>query len=690
MLRSMARSPTPEELLAAGRVAEAGHLYEMAGRGDKAADCFGRVGLWAEAARGLTQDGRHTLAAEAWPRLLPDLPTSATRLSMEARRAAVQAAASFGRGGDPIRAAHLLINLGERDRAADVLQRAGKRPEAVRVQRGEPLPGNPLPSGQLSSGSAGPAAGKSEADPLRSAERLQAVGRIGDALNELARIPSTDPRYRAAVHKAVPWMADKGTLDFAVDRWLSPFVRAQGVHQAPDLPVLYALGRLYEDNDFTEGAESVWRAILAVDSTFWDVPRRLAALARDQRGGAEVFERILHEERSFLAADGRRRFGPVAGEPDPMSLPELPDLPPLGGPSAFDLGPPPPQTPHRMTSVPTARIPESPTMTGVRRPMSRPDQPAWASRPAAPVPEPPTRNYQAEVVPPRAAPAVDVDISAVMQGAVIAERYLIERKIGEGGMAAVYKATDLVLEDVVALKLFRLASQDTAGAERFKQEMKICRRLNHPNVVRTYEFGVWGEAYFITMEYLAGKDLDGVLREQRGPLPNHRGLELMIQAADGLQAAHDEGIAHRDVKPQNMFVVGERLKIMDFGIARAMEGGVSVTQAGMVVGTPAYLSPERLEGSAGDGRSSDIYALGIVMYQVWTGVLPFRGPDITAMFMQHLTAAPEAPSRRNPGIPRAIERVILQLLEKQPEARYPTAAAVRDALVAARASLPRG
>jgi serine/threonine-protein kinase len=325
-------------------------------------------------------------------------------------------------------------------------------------------------------------------------------------------------------------------------------------------------------------------------------------------------------------------------------------------------------------------------MTGVRRPMSRPDIPApWTSRPSAPVPDAP--RYGAEPAPSRPAPSADLDISAVVNAAVIAERYLIEKKLGEGGMAAVYKATDLVLEEVVALKLFRTASQDAAGAERFKQEMKLCRRLTHPNVVRSFEFGVWGGAYFLTMEFLDGQDLDGVLKDAHGPLPNPRGLDLMIQAADGLQAAHDEGIAHRDVKPQNMFVVGDRLKIMDFGIARAMDGGVSVTQAGMVVGTPAYLSPERLEGNPGDGRSSDLYALGVVMYQVWTGVLPFRGPDITAMFMQHLTEAPEPPSRRNPQTPRAVERVILQLLEKREADRFPTAAAVRDALVAAKAGM---
>ena len=159
----------------------------------------------------------------------------------------------------------------------------------------------------------------------------------------------------------------------------------------------------------------------------------------------------------------------------------------------------------------------------------------------------------------------------------------------------------------------------------------------------------------------------------------------MIQACDGLGAAHKEGVLHRDIKPGNLFVLdeGRTLKVMDFGIAKAQRVEGSLTATGTLVGSPAYIAPERLRGDGGDGVAADLYALGVVMYQLVTGVLPFQAREMPALFMQHISEAPTPPSRRNPLVPAAVETIVLTLLSKDPADRYASCRALRKAVEAA-------
>ena len=280
-------------------------------------------------------------------------------------------------------------------------------------------------------------------------------------------------------------------------------------------------------------------------------------------------------------------------------------------------------------------------------------------------------------------PETDAE-GAIVGGTVIANRYRIEGLIGSGGMAHVYRATDLELEEVVAIKVFQQVVQNRAGLDRFRREMKLSRKLVHPNIVRIYEFGTWRGARFITMEFLGGDDLDEfMVKAGGGPIPTAVALRLMIQACDGLGAAHEAGVIHRDVKPQNLFVIenGTRLKVMDFGIAKVNNNAAQISVTGVRVGTPRYMSPEQIQGDATVTPASDLYAIGGVMYELFTGTPVFQEEDLVPLLLSHMTEAPEAPRSRHPGVPPDIEAIILQLLSKAPEDRYPNCAELKKALL---------
>jgi eukaryotic-like serine/threonine-protein kinase len=267
-------------------------------------------------------------------------------------------------------------------------------------------------------------------------------------------------------------------------------------------------------------------------------------------------------------------------------------------------------------------------------------------------------------------------------GAVVAERYLVEGEIGRGGMATVYRAKDLELSEEVALKVFRPVAHDEAGLARFRQELKLSRRLTHPNITRVYDMGVHQGMRYISMELLVGHSVE----ELNGtPWALRRGLDCLIQVCQGLAAAHGQGVIHRDIKPANLFLTREGLaKIMDFGIARQGPAH-GVTQVGMVVGTPEYISPEQIRGEVAR-ETSDLYALGVVAYEMFAGRKPFVHDDLVPLLQMHLAAPPDPPSRHKPGLPAELESAILTLLHKDPKQRFPSARALEEALVAVRGS----
>ena len=252
-------------------------------------------------------------------------------------------------------------------------------------------------------------------------------------------------------------------------------------------------------------------------------------------------------------------------------------------------------------------------------------------------------------------------------------RYQIEGRIGSGGMAEVYRARDLMLERTVAVKLLREDfSQDPAFRERFRQEAKAAANLSHPNIVTIHDFGFDDQQIFIVMEYIPGTDLKTIL-ESRGKLNVDEALRLIIQACAGVGYAHRAGLIHCDVKPHNMIVTpDQRLKVTDFGIARALASIHPQEVNNVVWGSPQYFSPEQASGHP-PSPASDVYGLGVVLYEMLTGRLPFIANTAAELARMHRLVAPIPPSQLNPLIPLNLEQACLKVLSKEPSARYRTA-----------------
>jgi eukaryotic-like serine/threonine-protein kinase len=265
---------------------------------------------------------------------------------------------------------------------------------------------------------------------------------------------------------------------------------------------------------------------------------------------------------------------------------------------------------------------------------------------------------------------------------VLAGRYRLDEVIGRGGMSTVYRATDLSLDRVVAVKVAMdpLLERDPVYASRFKREARAAAGISNPGVATVYDAGADGPTRYIVMEYVEGRDLAAILRDG-GPLAPSRAAGIAEQVADTLAAAHAAGIVHRDIKPGNIMVTPEgRIKVLDFGIARTTDG-VNLTQTASVLGTAPYMSPEQAMGQPADARS-DIYSLGCVLYEMLTGKPPFMGDLPAAVLHQHVRVAPKSPRALNPDVPPALDALVLQMLAKSPEDRPQTAAEVRDRLAA--------
>src|SRR5947199_2535420 len=250
-------------------------------------------------------------------------------------------------------------------------------------------------------------------------------------------------------------------------------------------------------------------------------------------------------------------------------------------------------------------------------------------------------------------------------------RYRILRKLGTGGMANVYLAEDEVLGRRVAIKILNdRHAGDDQFVERFRREAKNAASLSHPNIVSIYDRGEAEGTYYIAMEYLDGRSLKELI-VARGPAPVNVAIDYARQILAAIRFAHRHGIVHRDIKPHNVLVDGEgRLKVTDFGIARA--GASQMTEAGSIIGTAQYLSPEQAKGAPVD-QTSDLYSVGVVLYELLTGVVPFNGDTPVEIAMKHLSAVPEAPSTKRAEIPRDLDLIILRALAKDPSERYQSA-----------------
>ncbi|HEY61462.1 MAG TPA: serine/threonine protein kinase [Anaerolineae bacterium] len=261
----------------------------------------------------------------------------------------------------------------------------------------------------------------------------------------------------------------------------------------------------------------------------------------------------------------------------------------------------------------------------------------------------------------------------MIDNSILNDRYQLIEPRGKGGMAIVYRGKDLMLERTVAVKILRQSfSQSPAFRERFRQEAKAAANLSHPNIVTVYDFGWDKDYFFIVMEYIPGIDLKKWVH-YHGRLSQKESLSLIIQACAGIGYAHRAGLVHCDIKPQNMLVTPDkRLMVTDFGIARALASIHPGEKLDIVWGSPQYISPEQAAGLA-PSPASDVYSLGVVLYELLTAKLPFTSQNPTELVHLHREVIPTSPKSINPQISNELDTIIMKVLAKEPSARYRTA-----------------
>ena len=256
------------------------------------------------------------------------------------------------------------------------------------------------------------------------------------------------------------------------------------------------------------------------------------------------------------------------------------------------------------------------------------------------------------------------------------ERYQVMSELGRGGMGIVFQAYDKQLNETVAIKILSpFISNDSEGLERLKREVSAARRVSHGNVIRIHDIGETKGLHYVSMEYFPGDDLKAYLRKNSN-LSFMQAYQIAVQICDGVDAAHRQGVIHRDLKPQNVIIdARNQIKIIDFGLAHSahLKG---MTATGLIMGTPEYMSPEQVAGSKVDERT-DIYSLGVILYELFAGCVPFTGDSAIAVGFMQMKDPPQSPRSINPQISPQIEAVILRALEKEPMRRYPTIAALR-------------
>ena len=272
----------------------------------------------------------------------------------------------------------------------------------------------------------------------------------------------------------------------------------------------------------------------------------------------------------------------------------------------------------------------------------------------------------------------DLEIREVVPGMMVLDRYEVLAEVGRGGMGTVFRARDVDLDETVALKFLSGEASADMPARQI-QEIKTARSVIHPNVVRVFTLEKWGEQRFIVMEYIDGVPVPRWLGRTPAPSREDR-LRMAIQSARALHAAHQAGVIHRDIKPENILVTSTgEAKVLDFGIARPEEGDHNLTSDSTILGSPLYIAPERIQGKRMD-RRSDIYALGAVLYFVFTGTEAFPGKDAREVLIRHLKGQPRPPQEVDPSLPPQISETILTALHRDPDRRFQSAGELAKAL----------
>ncbi len=465
-------------------------------------------------------------------------------------------------------------------------------------------------------------------DPVSAARELLTAGDVAGAERVLAAaVLGHDPMAARAARALVAICVRAGEVSFRAHQAFDA-VLARGADTAEQQDLLHEVAGLYRHLQINDEALEIYDAILRAQPTNF-AARQARDELRARRGGAA-----------------------------------LPDLPDLNG-----FGTPPP------AAVATEPIARPPSLADVEvEPLPLPAD------------EAPLATPKVDVAAKKKSPSGSGGSSGsgagseVMRnfppGHRIAGRYEVVERVGRGGSATVLRVIDHELEETCALKVFHLSGAE-ADLQRFKREVSLSRKIVHENVVKLYDTGSEAGHYFLTMELLLGEDLGSLIK--RANPPPQRALTLLSEACAGLQAAHARGVVHRDVKPANLFVQREGpLKVMDFGIAKLADA-TALTNTGTFLGTPQFVSPEQVRGKE-VSAATDLYSLGVVMYLLFTGTLPFQDKDIYALLMKHANERPDAPTSRNPTIPPLLEALILACLEKDPRRRPESCDEVRDTL----------
>jgi tetratricopeptide (TPR) repeat protein len=707
----------PHALAAQARAAE------QRGESEEAVRLFVQAGELEEAARVLVARSDFSRAGRLLFRAAGLPLERLSEASAEQRKLVVKAGICLAKAGETTHAVALFVAAGDAQRAIDALTRAGDVVGAAKLRAQLGAPTSESRVGAVT-GQVGAAKytegrrleergdreaalsqyiqGRAFQDAGRVARALGKTQQAGELFEEggyfyeaavcfhdvrdlrrcmdaLVRVSKEHPRYRSSCLKAIEIGGQFGELSFELDQFVSRFV-ASGPEDPQEIDAFFVLGRLYEKLGFPDNAAECYRKIAEKQPGHVAV-KRLNELTSAARGSNMVYERILREDGAFHG-DARRgqKAEPVSTTfAVPAELPDLPELPDL-------------RRPRQPTPEPTHKARPAATLLGSAGTMQS-SQPSRAPQPTPPAvrerqpsepraPEPARGRPAAQaatMVEPAGPEALKTEPNKpeaaaleLREGVLIAERYRLERQLGQGGTAIVFRATDLELEEEVAIKIFTMPVEDPDLVRRFKQELSVARKLSHPNIVRLHDIGAHRGFRFLTMEVLQGEDLASLI--SKGPVAMDAALDYLVQAASGLALAHAHGVVHRDIKPENFFVTTQGvLKVMDFGIAKK-ESAQKRTQAGFIAGTPPYMSPEQINGFADVTPLADIYSLGIVAYELFAGVLPFVHEELMPLLVMHMTVDPAPPLRHNPRLPPPLNDLILRLLEKEPERRVPSMA----------------
>ena len=651
----------------------------------------------------LAMQGKHAEAARRLLEALDTPPEAYRQLGDEERRLVTMAATYLQKAGDVGGAAQLFEALGDTERssllelepympppgavntpeAASSAEPERRKIPSTTLRSASPSavpestvfsrPLEPLPSGGSSPDVVAQArdlmsAGKAEAAGEKLADAgycyeagicFLKAGNPDAALAQLSQVAPGTPHFPAAARTAIRIAGRVGVCDAALYRFLVPFLTS-GPTDRKELDLFRRLAELLQERRLLSEAVATLEAAL---SSFPDDPLvadRLVEL-RMLASGPDSF--LGDEESAALSVqmlDPIQPHGPLTERAGGQARADRVHAPAWMGDTGLGN-----VSTATSTSARAAVAPERTSFSRENPRGSEPERIRISAIPGAGEPE-------ADWVP----------------GIVVGERFRLNALIGEGGMAQVFSATDLELDEEVALKVFagQLVTEDylQEAVHRFRQELKLCRKLNHANIIQVYDIGIHAGHRYFTMELLRGQSLGDMLGV---PMDIDIGLQILLQACAGLQAAHERSVVHRDVKPDNIFVTSDgSVKIMDFGIAKnSVKAGQ--TTFGTIAGTPEYMSPEQINDFSAAGPAADQYSLGVVAYEMFTGQVPFAHEHMVLLLTMHLESVPLPPREVNPDLPVELEQVILRMLSKEAKDRFESCEHVYAALLGLRPML---